>query len=224
MNRSVVVAIASAVLCLLSPTAGPAQSLMDGSMFGLRNGVAPSQPSLVFTDRGWRIDASAARRVQSPAKTVAAIHAQIGLVERMRLKPEVLAFMRAVPVTADASSGVEAATYAPGHGVGLRVRRLNAKRPVLLYGLLQAYYDQRLAAMPAGRDIDGFRRQIIARRAWPKAALMLQNNQQFFGLTATAYLYGTITREPYTRGDLKKTGPQYYQWLALLFDDGKPRG
>ena len=52
---------------------------------------------------------------------------------------------------------------------------------------------------------------------------MLQNNQQFFALTSTAYLYGDITREPYTRADLKKTEPQYFQWLATLFDGGKAR-
>jgi hypothetical protein len=95
--------------------------------------------------------------------------------------------------------------------------------PALLYGLLQAYHDQRLSGQAADRDLDGFRRQIIARRIWPKAALMLQNDQQFFALTATAYLYGAITREPYTRADLRKTEPQYDLWLAKLFDAGKPR-
>ena len=36
---------------------------------------------------------------------------------------------------------------------------------------------------------------------------MLQGNDEFFALSAAAYLYGTITREPYTRADLKKTEP-----------------
>ena len=40
---------------------------------------------------------------------------------------------------------------------------------------------------------------------------------------ATAYIDGAITREPYTRADLKNTAPQYYLWLANLFDGGKPR-
>jgi hypothetical protein len=54
-------------------------------------------------------------------------------------------------------------------------------------------------------------------------ARMLRSNDEFFALTGAAYLYGTITREPYTRADLKKTEPQCYQWLARLFDGGRGR-
>ena len=90
-------------------------------------------------------------------------------------------------------------------------------------GLMLAYQDQRLPGGVANREVDGFLRELTARHAWPKAALMLQSDQQFFALTATAYIDGAITREPYTRTDLKTTAPQYYQWLANLFDGGKPR-
>jgi hypothetical protein len=52
---------------------------------------------------------------------------------------------------------------------------------------------------------------------------MLRDDPDYFALTASAYLYGAITREPYTRANLRKTQPDAYQWLANLFDDGKGR-
>ncbi|MDR3511407.1 MAG: hypothetical protein P4L73_07230 [Caulobacteraceae bacterium] len=186
---------------------------------------SPPQPSLVFAYRGWRVDAARAARAQPAARTVRQIRAQIDLVERLDLRPDVMAFMRSQPIYGDglAAAGAEAGAYAPGGGVVLHVRRLDPKKPTLLYALLKAYQAQRLPGGLDNPDVAGLRRQSAARHVWPRDALMLQGNDEFFALTAAAYLYGTITREPYTRADLKKTEPQCYQWLANLFDGGRPR-
>jgi hypothetical protein len=37
------------------------------------------------------------------------------------------------------------------------------------------------------------------------------------------YLYGDIPRPPESRKQLRAKQPQYYQWLADLFDDGRAR-
>ena len=103
-------------------------------------------------------------------------------------------------------------------------KRLDAKRPAhAARQLLLAHQDQRLPGGFANPDVARFRQGITDRHVWPKTAIMLENNGEFFAVTASAYLYGDITREPYTRADLKKTQPDYYQWLANLFDDGRPR-
>ena len=44
MSRPVFVALACAILFALSPTAGPAQPLIDSSLFGLRRGPPQPQP------------------------------------------------------------------------------------------------------------------------------------------------------------------------------------
>lgn len=223
MSRPAVAALVCALLCVLSPSVGPAKPLLNPSLFGLGRPAAP-QPSLVFVYRGWRVDASGARGVQSASRTVRAIKSQIDQVESDHLTPGVMAFLRTTPISADATRGRgEPSSYRPGHGVSLRVRGLDPKRPALLFGLMLAYQDLRLPGGVANREVDGFLRQTVARHAWPKAALMLQDDRQFFALTATAYIDGAITREPYTRADLRNTAPQYYQWLANLFDGGKPR-
>ena len=184
-------------------------------------------PSLIFTYDGFQVDASAAPRGQSPDKTVRQIKAQIDLVQHMSLKPETLAFMRTVPILADPikpNAPGESVHYVRGRGVVIRVNKLSPKKPIVLGGLLRAYYDQRLAGKPGNADIGRFRGEASARHVWPKTALMLQSDGDYFALTSSAYLLGAITHEPYTRLNLRQTQPQYYRWLATFFDDGRARG
>lgn len=205
----------------LSPGSLSAQPMLP-PMFRLP--PRPPPPSLVFDYRGWRIDASHAAYAQPPMRTVRQVEAQIDLVERLGLRPDVLAVMRAQPVLADGAPGQpgQAAVWLPGRGVLLHVRRLDPRKPILLYGALKAYGAQRLPGGLDNAQLSDLRRQAAGRRVWPSDALMLQSNDDFFALTGAAYLYGTITREPYTRADLRKTEPQCYQWLAGLFDPGRP--
>jgi hypothetical protein len=219
-RRHAVIALIAASLGLAdAAAAAPPPRFFGAPLF------APRQPppSLSFTYRGWRVRAAGAARAQRPEKTIRAIKAQIDIVEQLRLKPAVLEAMRAWPIQADASVGREVGRYSAERTILLRVKRLDAKRPSLLHALLLAYQDQRLPGGFANPDIARFRQRIVERRVWPNTAIMLQNNGEFFAVTASAYLYGDITREPYTRADLKKTQPDYYQWLADLFDDGRPR-
>ncbi|MDR3508890.1 MAG: hypothetical protein P4L64_13425 [Caulobacteraceae bacterium] len=190
-------------------------------------GPSKPPPSLVFAYHGFQVDASGARRQQSPDKTVRMIKAQIDLVEQVGLKPEVITYLRTVPVLADPAKdtgkAIESSRYLRGRGVMLKVKRLNAKKPILLSGLLQAYQDQKLPGGLANPEITRFRNEAAARRVWPKTALMLQSDADYFALTGAVYLYGAITREPYTRANLRQSQPQYYRWLADLFDDGHAR-
>jgi hypothetical protein len=201
-------------LAIASPT-----PFFGAPLFGPRR----PPPNLDFTYRGWTVRADAAAHLQPPEKTVAAIKAQIDIVEQLNLRPEVIAAWRAMPIYVDASNGREVGRYSSDRRILLRVRRLDAKRPALLHAALLAYQDQRLPAGFANPDIARYRQDIAGRHVWPKAAIMLQNNGEFFAVTASAYLYGEITREPYTRADLRKTQPNYYGWLAKLFDGGRPR-
>lgn len=187
---------------------------------------AKPAPSLVFSYDGWRVDAAPAAHAQAPARTVRAVEAQIDLVQHLGLRPDLLDFMRAQKVLVDGAGDprIEASDYVPGVGVVLHARRLEPKKPILLYALLKAYEAQRLPDGYANPQIDSLRRSAAGRRIWPKTARMLQGDDEYFALTGAAYLYGAITREPYTRADLRKTDPQCFQWMANLFDGGRPRG
>lgn len=221
-RRHSVFALAALALALAQPAAGKAVINVP-QLFQAR--PKPAQPSLVFTYHGWRIDASRAAHVQTPTRVVRAVRAQIDIVERLGLRPDVLAFMRSQPVICDADPdpAAEAGDSLPGRGVVLHARRLDAKKPILLYALLKAYLAQRLPSGAANPEVTALRAQAAGLRAWPNTARMLQANDEYFALTGAAYLFGAITREPYTRADLKKTQPQAVAWLARLFDGGRPR-
>ncbi len=227
----------SAAVALLAVLAGPTAASTSQAFALPKFATAPPlfnlaphrpQPSLVFTYDGFQVDASAAPRGQSADKTVRQIRAQIDLVQHMSLKPETLAFMRTVPILADPAkpnAPGESVHYVRGKGVVLRVNKLSPRKPILLSGLLRAYHDQHLD--PAARtDVARFRNEVIVRTppVWPKTALMLQSDTDYFALTSSAYLYGAITHEPYTRANLRQTQPRYYRWLAQFYDDGRARG
>jgi hypothetical protein len=218
-RRNAVIALIAAGVCLAESPAQAAAPFFAPSLFG----PVPPPPSLDFSYRGWTVRADAAARAQRPDKTVRAIKAQIDIIEQLRLMPDLIAQLRAEPIYADISAGREVGRYSADRRVLLRVRRLDAKRPSLLHAVLLAYQDRHLPGGFANADVDRFRQRIIARHVWPKNAMMLQNNGEFFAITASAYLYGAITREPYTRADLRKTQPDYVQWLANLFDGGRAR-
>jgi hypothetical protein len=218
-RRSVVLTLLVACVCAAAPLVAPAAPVFN-ALFGLRPSAPP--PAMVFVYHGWHVDASRAAKGQTPQKTVRLIKAQLDLVEASGLKPAVLDAMRTTPVLVEAGAAPEAATYNRALGVEAHAGQLDAKKPVLLRQLLAGYYDRGLPAA-AVVDVGRYRAQILARRAWPKSAAMLQNDRDFFAVTAAAYLHGAITREPYNRANLRKTQPDYYQWLARLFDDGRAR-
>jgi hypothetical protein len=221
MGRRPAVIVLAALL--IAGTVAPAPAALAAPMFGPFFGIGrrTPPPSLIFTYRGWRVDAS--RAGVRPEVAVKRIEAQLDLVVRTGVGGEVLTFMRTIPIVADPSPGPDASRYVRGRGVLLRVRQLDPKKPMILRQLLYAYHDQRLPGGFANADVARFRREAMARKAWPQTAAMLQTDPDYFAYTASAYLAGTITREPYNRANLRKTQPYYYQWLAQLLDSGRPR-
>ena len=210
--------LASGGLAVAAAQASPTAPAFLTPLFGDRR----PQPSLVFSYHGWRVNAARTARIQKPATTVRAIKTQLDIVEHVGLSPKVLAFMRSVPVTGTPGSGPEPGLYARGRGVSVHVKSLDDKRPIILRQLLYAYQDQVLPGGFANPDVTRFRQDAAGKHVWPMTATMLKDDPDYFAMTASAFLYGTITREPYTRADLLKTQPEAYRWLAGLF--GTPRG
>ena len=95
-------------------------------------------------------------------------------------------------------------------------------RPILLHEQLHAFHDQQLPSGFASADIEKFY-QRGQTAGWPPGSTMMSNHKEFFATTASEYLYGDIPRPPESRKQLRAKQPQYYQWLADLFDDGRAR-
>jgi hypothetical protein len=131
--------------------------------------------------------------------------------------------MRTIPIIGVGPAVPEPGRYTPGKGVFIRAKGLDDKHPVLLRQLLYAFEDQRLPGGFANPVAARLRAEAEAKHDWPKDATMLRSGADYFALTASAYLCGAITSEPYTRAELKRTQPDAGQWLAEIFDGGKPR-
>jgi len=216
LRRQALIGIAAAMVA--GASAPSAQAGLLGPLFTPR-----PQPSLVFTYHGWRVDASRALKGQQPQVTVRKIKAQIDLVEHVGLSAQVLAFMRTIPITGAPPTTVDPGRYVPGKGVFIRAKGLDDKRPILLRQLLYAYENLQLPGGFANPVAERLRVEAVAKHVWPKDATMLRSGADYFALTASAYLYGAITSEPYTRADLRRTQPDACAWLADVFDGGKPR-
>ncbi len=185
--------------------------------------TASSADPLIIDYRGWHADLSGARGTMPDETMITAIKRQIDMVEEVKLKPQVLAFMRAIKIWANPKqTKTGPGHYARATGIDLRMPLLEPNKPILLHELLHAYHHQQLPNGFDNADIEKFYER--ARSAgWPGESYMMSNHREFFATTASVYLFGDIPRPPESRKELRTRQPHYYQWLADLFDDGKPR-
>ncbi|MGO6723418.1 hypothetical protein ACC717_25915 [Rhizobium ruizarguesonis] len=187
----------------------------------MATGAAAADP-LVFSYHRWQVDLTNAKGAEPDNEMVAAVKRQLDIVEHVDLKPDVLTFMRMIPIWANPA----AAKAGPGHyssktGIDLRVKALASDKPIILHELLHAYHDRMLPGGFGNTDVAQF--FDIGKRVWPGDSYMMSNGHEFFAVTASVYLFGDIDRPPYSRSQLREKQPRYYQWLATLFDDGRPR-
>lgn len=92
--------------------------------------------------------------------------------------------------------------------------------PVLLHELLHAYHHN---ILPMGEDnpaIDAFFK--AGKSKYPSKAYLGANDDEFFAVTASAFLYGAdhddaFANGKFTRADLKEKQPDYYAYLVWLF-------
>ena len=185
--------------------------------------TASSADLLIVDYRGWHVDLSGARGTMPDEKMITAIKRQIDMVEQVRLKPQVLAFMRTIKTWANPKqTKTGPGHYARATGIDLRMPLLEPNRPILLHELLHAYHHQQLPTGFDNADIEKFYERAKG-AGWPEESYMMSNHREFFATTASVYLFGDIPRPPESRKELRTRQPQYYQWLADLSDDGRPR-
>ncbi len=204
VTRALAIALALAVSLLAATTPGSADPL-------------------ILDYRGWHVDLSEARGTMPDEKMIVAIKRQIDMVEQVRLKPQVIAFMRTIKIWANPKQTMTGpGHYARATGIDLRMPLLDPNKPILLHELLHAYHHQQLPDGFDNADIEKFYERAKG-AGWPEESYMMSNKREFFATTASVYLFGDIPRPPESRKEVRTRQPQYYQWLANLFDDGRAR-
>jgi len=89
------------------------------------------------------------------------------------------------------------------------------ERPVLLHEFLHAYHAKMLP--------EGFSNAVIVSQykvgkgIYPSEAYLAANEKEFFAVTASVFLYGKETIEPFTRAKIREKQPEYYNYLVWMF-------
>jgi hypothetical protein len=173
---------------------------------------------VVIEYHGWHVDITRVADSKDREQIIEAIQQQLEWVEKAGLKIEIVGFMRSIPIWANpARKKFGAAHYSRATGVDFHARQLDGCKPIFLHELLHAYQDQRLGA--SAGTIQRFYENALRSGKWPPTAYMLESNREFFAVTASVYLFGSIDRPPFARTNLEAADPDYYAWLAHLVSD-----
>jgi hypothetical protein len=191
---------------------------------------AASQPSAALaapTDgkasyRGFTVDVSTIAGTPNYNAVIASVAHQIDIVADCGAKPEIIRFFQSqviilAPPTAQG----------PGHfsakqpGITISNVALAPQKPILLHELLHAYHFHVLPGAFRNADVLTYYNRARRGRRYQPDAYVLKNVQEFFAVTASLYLWGSVDRPPSTRERLKTAQPAYYAWLGQLFGAAK---
>jgi hypothetical protein len=141
---------------------------------------------------------------------------QIDLVEATTLDERTKAFLRGVPIIVGSGSG-EGSHYSGGDSVSIALEDPSDDRPILLHEFMHVYQARRLPGGTDNPDIRTFYERARNGGFYPAGAYVLKNRGEFFAMTASVFLHGSLAREPFTRAELRQKQPVYYRYLTRLF-------
>ncbi|PWF54596.1 hypothetical protein C7C56_006165 [Massilia glaciei] len=174
--------------------------------------------------RGFKIDDSlldSEQKSRFAGPVAASLIEQLAIVEAARLPPEVFDFFKKTKIYVDPGVRGNAGIFAIRGGEGavrLPLIVFSANKPVLLHELLHAYHFYVLTLK--NPDIaNAFERAGVDGR-YPNAfhrAHFLQNEKEYFAVTASIYLFGRIQQPPFNCTVLAKSDPAYLAFLEKTF-------
>src|SRR5262249_25094837 len=181
--------------------------------------ASPTSPTALprqFEYRGYRVDISQVLNRNDASTIVGALQAQIDLVEDLAIQPEFKAFFRSIPIKLSPDLHGEG-RYSSNGGLQMAVKIDADSRPILLHEYLHALHFDKLPNGNRNGDIITFYQRAKSAPAYRKDAYMLKNPAEFFAMTASAFLHGSVARPPYTRETVIRAQPIYARYLAQLF-------
>ena len=194
--------------------------LLTALVLMLVSSVSWAQNS-VLQSRGFRVNFAGINKAARKNAILNSVKEQIDIVERVGLSRENLVFFKTVPIVMLAdSSGTPGVYKRSDKTVYLKGKDLSSNKPILLHEFLHAYHNQRLPQGLNNKQVNDF--YVKAQKEFPEFKgenYFLQNEKEFFAVTASIYLFGEISRPPYNRRSIKDKMPLYYKYLASLFGE-----
>ncbi len=166
---------------------------------------------------GFRIDLGEAQGRIDVRSALGEVEHQIDIVDRSGVSPAMLARFRAVPIRISVSFSGGGSHYTGGSEVTLGALQPNDDRPVLLHEYMHVLEYRTFSGGFHNATVGRFYEEARERGLYPQGAYMMSNPAEFFAVTASCYLHGTVARDPYTRAAIRERQPDYYAYLSRLF-------
>lgn len=169
-----------------------------------------------LTYRGFAVEISAVQNDPNFTAIEGSVKHQIDIVADCGAKPEILAFFRSRLITLNPKIAGDDGRF-DDDGVQIGSAPQTPEKPILLHELLHAYH---ALVMPMGvqnPDVLLYYDRARNFRLYPANEYLLTNQKEFFAVTGSLYLWGHVSREPFTRDKLKAQQPYYYAWLSRQF-------
>jgi len=184
------------------------RGLLAGSLCAAALSAFPARADLPHFPIDWQ-------GAPEPPEIVAALAAQIALVEALPIDPAIIAFFATQRIAVDTMAG-SMSRIAPD-GVHFERRAVPPDNPILLHELLHRYHLLRLPNGYENADVMRFYREARGSGLYPAGAYMLSHPIEFFAMMATAVLHGCQARPPFSRAEVADKSPGLYRWLEREF-------
>ncbi len=193
------------------------------SAFWLCSQALGQTPQSALEHHGFKIDTSEIVGKENLDIVLAALKKQIEIVEAVGLSDERMKFFRSVPIAMLTSTDGTPGLYSfKKNRVLLRSIDLAPSKPILLHEMLHAFHDQILPDGVKNTDVIRFYQLALTRYRMNKSEYFLSNEREFFAVTASIYLYGSIKRPPYDRKTIQSAQPMFWKCLEGLFGKREP--
>ena len=196
---------------------GYGQGMGQGSRLSEMRRRDSAGPHRYVGYHGFRIDVGGIEGVMDPTSATQSVEHQIDIVDRAGLSSSMLSLFRHYPIRVSASFA-GGSHYIGGPQVVLGGASANDERPVLLHEYMHVLHANRLGWRNA--TILRFYEEARSRGLYDQSSYMMSNHREFFAVTASCFLNGTVAREPYTREAIREKQPDLYAYLAHLFGRG----
>ena len=186
-----------------------------GGMGQRRESHGPMGPFESY--RGFRVDIGEAQGTIDVASAMGEVEHQIDIVDRSGVGASMLARFRAVPIRISASFAGGGSHYRGGSEVTLGSLQPGDDRPVLLHEYMHVLEYRTFPGGFRNPTVRRYYEEAQARGLYPAESYMMSNPAEFFAVTASCFLNGTVARDPYTRAAIRERQPDYYAYLSSVF-------
>ena len=173
------------------------------------------------TYHGFRIDLAEAQGKVDVASAVKAVQNQIDIVDRAGLSPAMMDAFRAVPIRIAVSFMQGGSHYNGGAEVSLGSLQVGSSKPILLHEYMHVLEYQQFPEGARNPTMRQFFEEAQTQGLYPAESYMMSNPGEYWAMTSSCYLNGTVAREPFTRAEIRERQPDLYKFLQSVFG---PRG